>query len=69
MPQITITIPESLDATLRDVAERESMTISQLAALCLQIGIPSYIEGLNKYCVYKKLMDQFATKPAASQTE
>ena len=55
MAQITIVIPDSLEEAFRDVAGRESLKMSQLGFFCLQLGFFAYVEGLNKYGVYKKL--------------
>jgi hypothetical protein len=55
MAQITIIIPDGLEEAFRDVAGRESLKMSQLGFFCLQLGFFAYVEGLNKYGVYKKL--------------
>ena len=62
MAQVTITIPDSLEEYLRDVAEQEGMKFSSLAALCVQFGFSEYVERLNKYQVYKKLKSRFPQK-------
>ncbi len=54
MKQITVSIPDNLDKALRQVAETEGLTVSQLGLLCVQIGFPWYIEGLNRYQDYLK---------------
>lgn len=53
MKQITVSVPDNLDKALRDIAEKEGLTISQLGLLLIQLGFPSYLEGLNKYQLYK----------------
>lgn len=62
MAQVTITIPDSLEEYLRDVAEEEGMKFSSLAALCVQFGFSEYVERLNKYQVYKRLKSRLPQK-------
>ena len=62
MAQITIIIPDSLEEAFRDVADREGLKMSQLGSFCLQLGFSAYLEGLNKYWVYKKLTARFPEK-------
>lgn len=64
MAQITITIPDNLDTALRTIAEIEGIPFSQVATNCLSMGFSPYVEGLNKYQVYLKLL---RTSRAGSQ--
>lgn len=62
MKQITVSVPDNLDKALRNLAEKEGLTISQLGLLLIQLGFPSYLEGLNRYHIYQIATDSHLSK-------